>query len=62
MLLYEVAAFVGDCDSISEFMQKTADLKTQIEPYVLEQRLALWQQLKIDWVEATKRIAQEELE
>ena len=32
----KVAAFVGDCDSISEFMRKTADLKSQIDPSVLQ--------------------------
>ena len=53
---------MGGCDSISEFMRKTADLKSQIDPSVLEQRLSSWQQLKTDWVLATKRIAKEELE
>ena len=57
----KVGAFVGGCDSISEFITKAVDLKSQIDPYVLEQRLSRWQQLKADWVLATKRIAQEEL-
>ena len=57
----KVAGFVGGCDSISEFIRKTADLKSQIDPSVLQKRLSSWQQLKADWFLATKRIAREEL-
>ena len=57
----KVAAFVGSCDSIDEFISKSADLKNQTDPSLLEQRVPRLKQIKADWVAATKRIAGEEV-
>ena len=57
----KVAAFVGDCDSIAEFVNKTSALKSQTDHYALEQNLYRLKQLKDDWVTQTKQIATEEL-